>query len=96
MIQSGKFDSFKWKLKNSKFCTFFYLRLIELSGVIISILGLLLLTSLITYSPDDPNFIFPDNTKFKIYWEFREAIYLIFFSICRFNSLFYTINLYIY
>ena len=38
-------------------------RLIELSGVFISIFGLLLLTSLITYSPDDPNFIFPDNTK---------------------------------
>ena len=38
-------------------------RLIELSGIIISFFGLLLLTSLITYSPDDPNFIFPDNTK---------------------------------
>ncbi len=38
-------------------------RLIEMYGLIISGLGILLLISLITYSPNDPNFIFPENTK---------------------------------
>ena len=40
-------------------------RVIEIAGVAILIAGLLLLTSLITFSPDDPNFIFPDNTEIK-------------------------------
>ena len=40
-------------------------RLIEISGILISILGLLLLLSLISYSPEDPNFIFPENTQIK-------------------------------
>ncbi|MDB0054055.1 DNA translocase FtsK [Candidatus Pelagibacter sp.] len=40
-------------------------RLVEIFGIIISVAGLLLLAALITYSPDDPNFIFPENTKIK-------------------------------
>ena len=38
-------------------------RLIEIFGIVVFIIGLMLLTALISYSPDDPNFIFPDNTK---------------------------------
>ena len=38
-------------------------RLAEIFGIIIFIFGAMLLTSLITYSPEDPNFIFPDNTE---------------------------------
>ena len=38
-------------------------RFIEVFGLIISILSLLLLISLLSYSPEDPNFIFPNNTK---------------------------------
>ena len=38
-------------------------RLAEIFGIIIFIAGLMLLLALISYSPDDPNFIFPDNTK---------------------------------
>ena len=40
-------------------------RIIEIIGIAILIAGALLLASLITFSPDDPNFIFPDNTKIK-------------------------------
>ena len=40
-------------------------RLIEIMGVTISIMGVLLLLGLISYSPSDPNFIFPDNTEIK-------------------------------
>ncbi len=38
-------------------------RLIEILGTSVSILGLLLLVALISYSPNDPNFIFPENTE---------------------------------
>ena len=40
-------------------------RLAEIFGTIIFGSGALLLIALITYSPEDPNFIFPDNTKIK-------------------------------
>ncbi len=38
-------------------------RLAEILGIIVIVGGLLLLLSLLSYSPEDPNFIFPDNTK---------------------------------
>ena len=38
-------------------------RVIEILGTSVSIIGLLLLLALISYSPNDPNFIFPENTK---------------------------------
>ncbi len=38
-------------------------RVIEIFGTSITIIGLFLLVSLISYSPSDPNFIFPDNTE---------------------------------
>ncbi|MDA7470400.1 DNA translocase FtsK [Candidatus Pelagibacter ubique] len=40
-------------------------RIIETAGITFVIIGLLLLVSLATFSPDDPNFIFPDNTEIK-------------------------------
>ena len=40
-------------------------RIAEIFGIIIFISGILLLISLITYSPEDPNFIFPKNTEIK-------------------------------
>ena len=64
MIQSGKFDSFIMNIKNiaNSILIFTLNRLIEIFGIIISIIGLGLLISLISYSPSDPNFIFPENT----------------------------------
>ena len=40
-------------------------RLAEIFGASISLVGAMLLLALITYSPNDPNFIFPDNTKIE-------------------------------
>ena len=40
-------------------------RIIEIIGIALVVIGLLLLVSLATFSPDDPNFIFPDNTEIK-------------------------------
>ena len=38
-------------------------RLAEIFGIIVFSSGILLFLSLITYSPEDPNFIFPENTE---------------------------------
>ena len=40
-------------------------RIVEILGIIVFGSGLSLLIALISYSPDDPNFIFPDNTQIK-------------------------------
>ena len=40
-------------------------RLAEIFGVLISLAGGMLFLALITYSPNDPNFIFPENTKIE-------------------------------
>ena len=50
------------KITNSALI-FIIKRLMEIVGFLISFAGLLLLISLISYSPNDPNFIFPENTK---------------------------------
>ena len=40
-------------------------RFIEIVAIGIVIIGLLLLVSLLSFSPEDPNFIFPESTKIK-------------------------------
>ena len=50
------------KISNS-ITIFVIKRLIEIVGFIISFVGILLLLALITHSPQDPNFIFPSDTK---------------------------------
>ncbi len=40
-------------------------RLAEIFGIVFFVSGSLLFLTLLTYSPDDPNFIFPDNTEIK-------------------------------
>ena len=37
----------------------------EIFGILISLAGGMLLLALITFSPNDPNFIFPENTKIE-------------------------------
>ena len=46
-------------------------RLTEISGIIIFSSGALLLVSLLSYSPEDPNFIFSENTEIKNLLGFR-------------------------
>ena len=72
MIQSGKFDSSDMDIKKitNKALLFVINRLIEILGIIISILSLLFLITLITYSPEDPNFVFPEGTKINNYLGF--------------------------
>ena len=40
-------------------------RLAEIFGLVIFVSGAVLLIALISYSPEDPNFIFPENTEIK-------------------------------
>ncbi|WP_440697881.1 DNA translocase FtsK 4TM domain-containing protein [Candidatus Pelagibacter sp. HIMB1709] len=44
---------------------FTFRRLAEIFGIIIFIIGIILLISLFSYSPEDPNFIFPRNVEIK-------------------------------
>ena len=46
-------------------------RLTEIFGILILISGILLLISLISYSAEDPNFIFPENTEINNILGFR-------------------------
>jgi len=67
MIQSGKYDSLNMNIKKiaNTALQFIINRLIEILGIIVSAFGLVLFLALISYSPDDPNFIFPENTQIK-------------------------------
>ena len=67
MIQSGKFDSSDMDIKkiSTTALTFITNRLIEIFGICVLSIGLLILIALISYSPEDPNFIFPENTIIK-------------------------------
>ena len=46
-------------------------RLAEITGLLLLFLGLALFVALFTYSPEDPNFIFPDNTEIKNFFGFK-------------------------
>ena len=52
------------KIANSAL-NFLINRLIEIFGILISIFGIMLFISLASYSPSDPNFIFPEKTDIK-------------------------------
>ncbi len=67
MIQSGKFDSSDMDIKKlgNSILIFIIKRLIEIFGIFVLSFGILLILSLISYSPSDPNFIFPKNTEIK-------------------------------
>ena len=58
-------DSYKMIIKTylEKSLVFAIKRATELIGLLIMIIGIFLLVCLVSYSPDDPNFIFPDNSN---------------------------------
>ena len=71
-------------------------RFIEVLGLFISILSVLLLISLLSYSPEDPNFIFPDNTEIKNVLGFRGSfISDIFFQSIGLISILLSITLFV-
>jgi S-DNA-T family DNA segregation ATPase FtsK/SpoIIIE len=53
------------------FISFTTRRLLEIFGIIFILLGILLLIALISYSPNDPNFIFPSTTKINNLFGFQ-------------------------
>ena len=50
-------------------------RFLEFLGIGIFVIGVLLLISLISFSPDDPNFIFPENTKINNFLGYRGSFF---------------------
>ena len=73
MIQSDIFDSINMNIKKitNSILLFVAKRLAEIFGILVLVSGILLLISLISYSPEDPNFIFPENTDIKNMLGFR-------------------------
>ena len=73
MIQRHIFDSSAMEIKKlgNSLLIFITKRVIEIAGIIITILGIFLFLALISYSPDDPNFIFPKNLQIKNYLGFH-------------------------
>ena len=73
MIQSDIFDSSNMNIKKivNTALLFTVKRLIEILGFVVLLLGILLLISLISYSPNDPNFIFSDTIEIKNLLGFR-------------------------
>ncbi len=55
----------------SKIGNFIIKRLAELVGVVLVITSIFLFLSLVSYSPEDPNFIFPENQEIKNFLGFR-------------------------
>ena len=75
------------------FINFASRRLAEISGYFTLFLGLALFIALFTYSPEDPNFIFPDNTEIKNFFGFQGSFISEFiFSISWINCLFNFFN----
>ena len=78
-------------------------RLAEVFGIIVFISGILLLIALLTYSPEDPNFIFPSNSEITNFLGFKgsfisdlffQSIGLISYLFC-FTLVFTGINIFI-
>ncbi len=76
MIQSGKFDSSDMDIKklSNTAVTFITNRLIEIFGICVFFMGVLILIALISYSPEDPNFIFPENTIIKNFLGYQGSV----------------------
>ena len=58
----------------SKFIDFMIKRLLEIIGLLFAILSILLLISLISYSAEDPNFIYSNNVKINNILGFRGSV----------------------
>jgi len=58
----------------NKTADFILRRIAELVGIMLIAISLLLFISLVSYSPDDPNFIFPENQQIENILGFRGSI----------------------
>ncbi len=59
------------KKSTNLFISFTVKRLAETLGIIIFLLGIIFFLALLTYSPEDPNFIFPENTQVNNLFGFK-------------------------
>ncbi len=57
-----------------KVSNFLIRRLIELFGLLIVLASIFLLVALLTYAPEDPNFIFPENTIIKNFFGIKGSL----------------------
>ena len=82
---------------SQKIANFLSLRLIELTGILFILISSFFLLALISYSPEDPNFIISDRQEIKNLMGFRGSyaadilfqslgliVYLIPLNFCRF------------
>ena len=70
-------------------------RFIELVGLIVSIISILLFASLLSYSPEDPNFIFSENTNIKNILGFKGSFVAdLFFQSLGLISILFSISLF--
>ncbi len=58
----------------SKSLNFIIKSIVQLTGLFILFIGLFLLISLLSYSPEDPNFIFPKNTEIQNILGFKGSV----------------------
>ena len=63
----------------SSITNFIIKRVIELFGVVLIILSILLFAALLTYSPQDPNFVFSNNNNINNILGFKGSIVSDFF-----------------
>ena len=72
-------------------------RILEIIGIFVFIMGILLLIAFFSYSPTDPNFIFPENTEINNLLGFQGSyISDLFFSIIWSNSVLNSNHIFIY
>jgi S-DNA-T family DNA segregation ATPase FtsK/SpoIIIE len=57
-----------------KVSNFLIQRFIELIGLLLMFVSMFLFLSLLSYAPEDPNFIFPENTPIKNFFGFRGSL----------------------
>ena len=68
--------------------------IVQIAGLFILLIGLFLLTSLLSYSPEDPNFIFPKNTEIQNVLGFKGSVVAdLFFQSLGLISMLVAINL---
>ena len=68
--------------------------IVQMAGLFILLIGLFLLTSLLSYSPEDPNFIFPKNTEIQNILGFKGSVVAdLFFQSLGLISMLVAINL---
>ena len=98
MIQSYKIDLFKMDIKSlsKKTLDFTIKRLAEITGILLIFISILLFISLVSYSPDDPNFIFSEKSEFKNMLGFKGSYTSDFFFSINWVNFIFSVFYYIF